>query len=118
MMPARAVPPTVAPWTLGGHRHEAEAQVARPVRQRVHERAGLRLVVPRRGAGVGRARAGALALVRDELEQRPVGVGEVDARAGALGAGAGDGARLDLDRVALEVVDRLLDRAGPDETQV
>jgi hypothetical protein len=56
--------------------------------------------------------------VRDELEQRPVRVAEVDAHARAAGAGALDRAGLDRDASGAKVLDRRLDRAVPHEAEV
>src|SRR5262245_49221133 len=56
--------------------------------------------------------------VRDELEQRPVGVAEVDALALAVGAAARDRADLDLDASGRQVLDRAGDRAVPHEAQI
>ena len=56
--------------------------------------------------------------VRDQLEQGPIGVAEVDARAGALGAGARDRPEFDLDAHAFEVRHRVFDRRRPDEAQI
>ena len=69
--------------------------------------------LPRRRA----ARRGSLGelRVRDELEQRPVGVAEVDALAGALSAEARHRSEFDLDAEALEVRHRVFDRRRPDE---
>src|SRR5688572_1319841 len=56
--------------------------------------------------------------VRDELEQGAVRVAEVDARAGAFGPGALDGAQLDLDVVPSQVLQGFVYRSGPLEAQV
>jgi hypothetical protein len=58
------------------------------------------------------------AVVRDELEERAVGVAEIDAGAGALGADAGDGADLDGNLVGPQVGDGLGDRARPLEAEI
>src|SRR5215210_308455 len=65
-----------------------------------------------------RALTGLRFRVRDELEQGPVRVPEVDARAGAPGAETLDGALLDLDAVLLQVSQSVLDRARPLEAEV
>src|SRR6476646_777980 len=56
--------------------------------------------------------------VRDELEQRSVGVAEVDALAVAAGAAARDRADLDLDAHGRQVLDRAVEGAVPDEADI
>src|SRR5260221_3134597 len=56
--------------------------------------------------------------VRNQLEQAPVRVAEVDARAGATRPQALDRAELDFDSLAPEMLDGALDRSVPDEAEV
>src|ERR671936_816718 len=56
--------------------------------------------------------------VGDELDQAPVGVTEVDARAPPCGPRALDGTLDDLDAVGPEVLDGAVDRAVPDEAHI
>jgi hypothetical protein len=57
-------------------------------------------------------------LISDEFQQASVWVAEVDALPEASGAVTGDGSQLDLDVRLLEVFDRPIDRARPDEADV
>src|SRR3954453_4270767 len=59
-----------------------------------------------------------LVAVRDQLEQGPVGIPEVDAGTVALCAAARDRPLLDLDAGAAQVLDGAADRAAPDEAEV
>src|SRR5919197_171294 len=79
------------------------------------------LVVRRADSCVGQPRhevhPGSLC-VRDQLEQRPVRVAEVDARAGAAGAGPLTWPELGLDAARAEVRDRLVRRPGEVKAEV
>ena len=59
-----------------------------------------------------------MSAVRDQLEQRAVGVAEVHARARPSSSRTLDGPGLELDLVGAQMLHRLPDGAGPDEAEV